>query len=197
MIVLNSYEGLNFSFEPDLHFNGDSNNRNDGIKGPKIPAFENTSLDSELNYDKIFSIVKKNVRKHLGKERSGLGLALADLPSTLGAYWQVGGNYIVMNENLVNAMMRISKSVTEFNSYVYVILTHEYLHSLGYIDENDARNVTAEVVKAAFGTEHHAYRMSSGDLWRIYPTLKYVPSGNGTDFRIVGTFDSSSTSYIG
>lgn len=188
---------LSYGIDPDIHFSGNNKAGGERVSNPGVFRQENASLDVEMNYDKIFSIVKKNVMKHLGKERAGLGLALADLPSTLGAYWQVGGNYIVMNENLVNAMMRISKSITEFNSYVYVILTHEYLHSLGYIDETEARNVTADVVKASFGLEHHAYRMSSGDLWKLYPMLKYVPGGRGENFRIVGTFDSSSTSYIG
>ncbi len=196
-IVLFSGMDLNLSFEPDLHFNGDLNKKSVAAKKESFHETENRSLDVELNYDRIFRLVKKNVREHLGKERSGLGLALSDLPPTLGAYWQVGGNYIVMNENLVKAMARIAKSAAEFNSYVYVILTHEYVHSLGYIDEMEARKVTAEVVKAAFGTEHFAYRMSAGDLWTLYPMLKYVPGGNGSTFRIVDTFDSSSTSYIG
>ena len=192
-----SLNDLHFSFEPDLHFNGDRDDKGEAPRKQSLPEAVNHSLDIELNYDKIFNIVKKNVKEQLGKERSGLGLALSDLPPTLGAYWQVGGNYIVMNENLVKAMMRISKSVTEFNSYIYVILTHEYIHSLEYIDEMEARKATAEVAKASFGADHFAYRMSAGDLWTLYPMLKYVPGGNGSEFRIVDTFDSSSTSYIG
>ena len=191
------FDALSFGHDPDIHF---GRNVEDSRK-LKVPessgGMQNQSLDVELNYDRIFSIVKKNVKKHLGKERSGLGLALSDLPATLGAFWQVGGNYIVMNENLVNAMMRVSSSVTEFNCDVYVRLTHEDLHSLGYIDESEASNATEEVVRASFGTDHYAYRMSAGDIWRLYPMLKYVRGGNGTSFRIVSTFDSSSTSYIG
>lgn len=184
-------------FEPDIHFGRNAEGKS-GEGEKKVPAATaNHSLDTELDYDRIFRIVKRDVRKFTGKERAGLGLALSNLPATLGAYWQVGGNYIVMNESLVNAMMRISTSVTEFNSYVYVILTHEYLHSLGYIDEIEARRQTAKVTMAAFGTDHYAYRMSAGDIWTLYPMLKYVRSGNGEQFRIVSSFDSSSTSYIG
>lgn len=192
--VIDLFLGL----KPDIHFgdHGGSEKSEDIVKrfGGNV---ENHALDVELDYDKVFRIVKQDVRKVLGKERAGIGLALSNLPSTLGAYWQVGGNYIVMNESLVSAMSGIAKSVAEFNSYVYVILMHEYLHSLGYIDEMDARRMTAHVVKSAFGSEHFAYAMSAGDIWTIYPMLKYVRGGNGENFRIVNTFDSSSTSYIG
>ena len=154
------------------------------------------SLDSRMDYDSIFEVVKESVRYVTGKERSGIGLALSDLPSTLGAYWQVGGNYIVMNENLVRAMLKLSGSEREFNSFIYMILAHEYIHSLGYIDEMEAREMTARVSRAAFGEKHHAARMSAGDVWTMYPQLKYAGSGNGSSLRIVSKFDSSATSYI-
>lgn len=172
-----------------------------GSAGRKTPTgegmHENVSLDQEMNYDRIFTIVKRDVKSHLGRERSGLGLALSDLPPTLGAFWQVGGNYIVMNESLIRAMVRISRNTREFNSYVYMILMHEYVHSLGYTDENDARRITADIIRAEFGPDHDASRMSAGDLWTLYPMLKLVKGGNGETMRIVETFDSSSTSYIG
>lgn len=154
------------------------------------------SLDSKMDFDAIFEVVKDSVKFVIGKERSGLGLALSNLPATLGAYWQVGGNYIVMNENLIRAMLRLSSSSREFNSFVYMILTHEYVHSLGFIDEMEARRVTAEVALTAFGEKHHASRISSGDLWSLYPQLRYVAGGNGDSLRIVSKFDSSATSYI-
>ena len=172
------------------------------FKNPADAIFESAdkfsnALDTAMDYDQIFSVVKKTVKSATGRERSGLGLALADLPPTLGAFWQVGGNYIVMNENLVYAMIRLCHSTREFNSFIYMILTHEYLHSCGFIDEQEARNMTAVVSAKAFGNEHPASRMSSKDLWRLYPDILNVTGGNGTSFRIVSKFDSDSTSYIG
>lgn len=169
-------------------------------KVPSLKHFDShpfvNSLDSKMDYDAVFEVVKETVKSVLGRERSGLGLALSDLPATLGAYWQVGGNFIVMNENLIRAMLRLSSSSREFNSFIYMILTHEYVHSLGFIDEMEARNVTAMVATEAFGEKHHASRMSSGDLWTMYPQLRYAGNGNGTSFKIVNKFDSSATSYI-
>lgn len=154
------------------------------------------SLEGEMSYDEIFSVVKKTVKKITGKERAGLGLALSDLPPVLGAFWQVGGNYIVMNEALVAAMQGIAKSKLEFNSFVYTILTHEYLHSVGYIEEDVARKMTAKVIQMSLGPDHPASIMSEGDLWSLYPQLRYVRGGNGSTLRIVNNFDSDSTSYI-
>ena len=181
----------------------ENNNIENGLHGPKLLdkiQIHNTpveeSLDNLMDYDRIFSIVKKSVKTVLGKERSGLGLALSDLPVTLGAFWQVGGNYIVMNEVLVKAMSRIAKTPREFNSFVYTILTHEYLHSVGYIDEFQARQMTALVAKQTFGSEHPAVIMSSGDIWKQYPLFLSLRGGDGSVLKIISRFDTDSTSYI-
>ncbi len=166
-----------------------------GSSQEEDPAFL-LSLDRKMDFDKVFTVVKATVMAAIRKERSGLGLALSDLPSTLGAFWQVGGNYIVMNQVLIDAMTRLTSSPREFNSFIYMILTHEYLHSLGYIDEMEARKMTAIVAKKAFGENHPAYIMSNGDLWSLYPELRTVSGGIGNSMKIIGNFDSSSTSYI-
>ncbi|EQD27902.1 hypothetical protein B1A_21512 [mine drainage metagenome] len=108
-----------------------------------------------MDYDSVFRVVKESVKYVVGKERAGLGLALSDLPWNLGAFWQIGGNYIVMNEGLVNSMKTIAKSELEFNSFVYMILAHEYIHSLGFIDEMEARRMTAIVALRVFGKRSH------------------------------------------
>ncbi|MHB8360583.1 MAG: hypothetical protein ACYDAO_09735 [Thermoplasmataceae archaeon] len=154
------------------------------------------NLDFQMDYDSVFKVVKESVKYVVGKERAGLGLALSDLPWNLGAFWQIGGNYIVMNEGLVNSMKKIAKSELEFNSFVYMILAHEYIHSLGFIDEMEARRMTATVALRVFGKNHIAYIMSAGNLWLQYPDLRYSPSGSGENIRIVRKFDSSATSYI-
>ena len=60
---------------------GENNNIEKGLHGPKLldkikihnPPVEE-SLDNLMDYDGIFSVVKKSVKTVLGKERSGLGL---------------------------------------------------------------------------------------------------------------------------
>jgi hypothetical protein len=154
-------------------------------------------LESRADYDAVFRVVRDAVHRVLGIERPGLGLGLSNLPPYVGAYWQVTGNLIVMNEGLVQAMRANAESPLEFNSFVYVILAHEYLHSLGYLDEAAVRKVTAHVTRTAFGPDHPATRMAEGDLWRQYPFLAYAPGGNGQRLKVVSRFDLASTqNYI-
>ncbi|MEM0128791.1 MAG: hypothetical protein QXG65_01305 [Thermoplasmata archaeon] len=161
------------------------------------PRARAPDLDGARDYDAIFQIVRASVRRVLGRERAGLGLALSDLPASLGAYWQVTGNIIVLNESLVRAMDRRAGSPRERNAFVYVVLLHEYLHALGFLSEESVRPVTARVARETFGPEHPASRMAAGDLWRMYPFLADVPSGTGRWMRMVSGFDSASVaSYI-
>jgi hypothetical protein len=168
-----------------------------GVPPPSLREFPpgNRLAESSTSFDGVFQVVRAAVRSVLGVERPGLGLALSDLPPSLGAYWQVTGNIIVMNEGLLDAMRVHAENPLEYNSFVYVILAHEYLHSLGYLDEGAVRKVTAQVTHAAFGANHPATRMAEGDLWRMYPFLAYAPRGSGRRFRLVRGFDRASTDF--
>jgi len=150
-------------------------------------------LDAPADYDAVFRVVRDAVRRVLGVERPGLGLGLSDLPPQLGAYWQVTGNLIVLNEGLVDAMRVHAQSPLELNSFLYVILAHEYLHSLGYLDERSVREVTARVTRAAFGPDHLATHMAEGDLWRLYPFLGFARGGRGRHLKVVTKFDLDTT----
>ncbi len=152
--------------------------------------------DDKTDYNSVFSLVRKAVKSVINKERVGLGLALADLPSQLGAFWEVGGNYIVMNRNLLEALRYAHRPSEEVNSFVFVILMHEYLHSLGVLDEYKARAMTARICATIFEEGHPAFEMGTRDPWQVYPFLGQVPSGNGENLRIINNFDSDSVSYI-
>lgn len=172
------------------------------VKGPvagDIPsrlALLPESVNEKTDYNAIFVLVRKAVKKVIGRERVGLGLALADLPSQLGAYWEVGGNYIVMNRNLVNALKTSRIPTREINSFVFVILMHEYLHSLGVLDEYKARSLTAKICMSIFDEKHPAYELSTRDPWQVYPFLAYTPNGRNQYMEFVENFDSDTVSYI-
>lgn len=154
-------------------------------------------LDAPMDYNAIFTVVRSAVHRVLRRERPGLGLALSNLPPQLGAYWQVTGNLIVLNEGLVAMMHDQAGSPREYNSFVFVILAHEYLHSLGYLQESEVRPVTARVAREVFGPDHPATRMAEGDLWQMFPALRFAPQGDGSRLRIVPRFDLGSTAtYI-
>ena len=90
-------------------------------------------LENSENFGDIFEIVKKSVKEYLGQERAGLMLVLADLPIHLGAFHGVGTNSIVMNRTLLDRIVKGGNSRIQVNSFVYSILLHKYLHSLGVL----------------------------------------------------------------
>jgi hypothetical protein len=154
-------------------------------------------LERPADYAQVYQVVRTAVRQVLGTERPGLGLALSDLPPQLGAYWQVTGNLIVLNEGLVRAMRANATSPLELNAFVFVVLAHEYLHALGYLDEDAVRRVTARVARGAFGPGHLVTKMAEGNLWQMYPFLAHAPRGDGQRLRVVRGFDlASSETYI-
>jgi hypothetical protein len=154
-------------------------------------------LSRPLDYDGVFAIVREVVRKTLHLDRPGLGLGLSALPPNVGAYWPVTGNLIVLNESLVATMRSHARSPLELNAFVYVVLAHEYLHSLGYLGEPEVRRATAWVTREAFGPAHLATSLAEGDLWKAYPFLQEAEGGDGRQVKVVRGFDRESTqSYI-
>src|SRR3989440_10421684 len=87
-------------------------------------------LDRSFNFSEVFQLVKKSVKSSLGKRRTGLMLGLADLPEYIGAFHQMGSNFIVMNRSLLDQVTHIAKDRQTLNAYVFYTLLHEYLHTL-------------------------------------------------------------------
>ena len=151
-------------------------------------------LDQARNYDEVFAVVRESVRRVLGRERVGLGLGLSDLPAQIGAYWQVTGNIIILNERLIR-VLDATEPQAQRTAYLYVVILHEYLHSLGFLDERRDRQIVARVASEALGADHAATRMARGDLWEIFPQLRGAGTGDGQRVRIVRGFDSESTNH--
>jgi len=113
-------------------------------------------LDKSRDFRDIFVLVKKVVKDTISEARVGLMLVLADLPVQVGAFHEVGSNAIVVNRKLLNAVVKSSRSLREINSYIFSILLHEYLHTLGHLNENEVRELAAEITKRTLGQDHPA-----------------------------------------
>jgi len=154
-------------------------------------------LDTCKNYGDVFELVKKSVKLVLGRERSGLMLYLGNLPLQVGAFHQVGSNGIVVNKRLLNLVFRSSSSVTEMNSFVFSVLLHEYLHSLGYLDETEVRRLVYEVSREAFGTDHHATQMAlNGPFPKIPPSELQPRDEENMELELIKDFERSNQPYI-
>lgn len=155
-------------------------------------------LARNLSFDEIFELVKKTVEKSLRKHRAGLTLVLNELPNAIGAYHEVGSNLIVMNRTILDAVAALGKTKEELNGFIFSILLHEYLHSLGYLDETEVRKLVYHIVEENLGRDHVATRMAGLGIVEIYPELRYLGEGAvGQKPEIIKNFDKSSMSYIG
>ncbi len=161
-----------------------------------------TDLETARDLPDIFELVKRVVRRTTGRERSGLMLGLADLgggpEGFVGAFYPLTANIIVMNSL---PLRRIKESdPVLYKPYVFHILLHEYLHTLGIIDEAATRSKVYEISAEAFGNDHPVTKFAA-DLSRFMPKLVYPVYGwrphAEPSIELVRGFDRSSTApYI-
>jgi hypothetical protein len=160
-------------------------------------------LEEASNLSDIFEIVKDAVRKVMKTGRAGLTLGLAEMGGGedywIGAFYPVGSTTIVMNKT---SMRRISETEPQlFNAYAFHVLLHEYLHSLGYIDEKRTRNLVYWVAGEIFGEDHVVTQMAL-DMSKFFPNLTYpatddLPENIETlELEMIRDFDRSSINYI-
>jgi hypothetical protein len=149
----------------------------------------------------IFEVVKAAVVRRMRRSRGGLMLGLADLGNQpggfFGAFYPVGTNIIVMNRI---PMQRIRETQPElFNPYVFHVLLHEYLHSLGYLDEGAVRELSIQISESLFGKEHLTTRIAADTVAffpnLVYPNILWRPED--VNIELVEGFDRGSASYIG
>ena len=162
-----------------------------------LPSNFVEELDKCGNFADVFEIVKKSVEASLGIRRSGLMLYLANLPTQIGAMYQVGSNSIILNRVVLNAVKALAKSRRELNSFIYTILLHEYLHSLGCIDELETQQLSLKIAKETFGEFHPTVKMAKNPL-AYYPEIQRIGenlAGEG-ELEIVKDFDRSSQRYF-
>jgi hypothetical protein len=156
------------------------------------------ALSSAQGFDTIFEMVKAATERTLGMHRAGLTLVLGDIPNNIGAYHELGSNAIVMNRNLLRIVEKISNSRPKRNSYVFMILLHEYLHSLGYTSDRQVRTLSREISDAYLGRKHIAAEMAVRPLEQFFPDLaKFSAFRDRGEYQTIHRFDSSSTPYIG
>lgn len=155
-------------------------------------------LKNLKGFEDAFELVKTAVSDKYRMRRAGLNLLLQDMPNFIGAYHVLGSNFIVVNRYVLGAIKAMAASREEYNSYVFVVLAHEYLHSLGIVDEFKVRELTYNMCNTLFGATHAATKMTKEDPSSLYPDLKKLMiSKFGNDFELIRDFDRSNMSYIG
>jgi len=163
----------------------------------------NERLDGCDTLADIFELVKESVKRFLNRQRAGLMLGLANLGMRrgyfVGAFHPVGSNIIVMNRApLETALQTTEKRV--FNAYCFHLLLHEYLHSLGYVNEDEVRELTREICRLALGSSHPATVMAEQGIAFYFPKVIYFTPEfslpRDLHIELIKDFDRSSAKYI-
>jgi hypothetical protein len=171
------------------------------IESPPSTIGVSEGLDRSFNFSEVFQLVKKSVKTSLGKRRTGLMLGLADLPDYIGAFHQMGSNFIVMNRSLLDQVTHIAKDRQTLNAYVFYTLLHEYLHTLGYVDEGEVRRLTRQICTRVLGPDHPATRLATDGPAVMFPELTFQHHGESRSrrlptFEIVREFEREYKSYV-
>ena len=149
------------------------------------------------DFNEAFELVKSTVEARYKMHRAGLSLILQAMPTNLGAYHVLGSNLIIANKRILDIIKKY-KSNEEYNSYLFMILVHEYLHSFGIIDELQVRKMTYSLIASLVGEDHMATSMARYQPWNLFPELNLFHNNSFEQkFEVIRNFDKTTQSYIG
>ena len=152
-------------------------------------------LNKAKSIQDMFEIVKSIGKEYFGDDQSGLLVGLSDLGSYgknfVGAFYNMNANMIVINERPIKAL----NGTMHLKPYLFHIILHEYIHSLGHLDEAETRALALKVSIKYFGPNHLATQMAY-DIGKFVPDLSYDEPEN-IDIKYLTGIDRKNTNYIG
>ena len=168
---------------------------------PKYMGYEQKLLKAKTFAD-IFDIVKSMALDFLGVEQAGLLVGLTDLGSYggsfVGAFYSLNANAIIINKRHLGSIRQMSPEL--YNPYLFHVMLHEYIHSLGVYDEIQVRQLVYEISRHFFGENHIATEIAS-DLDKFLPNLmhpseEFESSVQGIGIEFLPGIDRKNTNYI-
>lgn len=148
----------------------------------------------------VFEIVKEIVYGYLGAEQAGLMVGVTDLGSFqngfIGAFYSLNANAIIINKRPLARILQTDPAL--YNNYLFHIMLHEYIHSIGSYDEAQTRTLVHEISGHFFGNNHILAQLSS-NIEKFMPNLTY-PEGfiepQDLNIEFVKGIDKKNINYI-
>lgn len=158
-------------------------------------------LKNAKNISDIFEIVKEIVRDYLGIEQAGLLVGLIDLGAYaqgfVGAFYSLNANMIIINKKPLARISQTNPSL--YNYYLFHVMLHEYIHSIGSYDETQTRQLVYEISRHYFGINHLATQLAF-DIGKFMPDLTYPNTAfqppEDINIEFVKGIDRKNTNYI-
>jgi hypothetical protein len=121
----------------------------------------------------------------------------ADINGFIGAYYHVASNIIIMNKTPLRRIIETKPELLK--SYSFHILLHEYIHSLGFLNEVITRQKTYDISQKHFGSNHTITQFST-NIQKFFPNLiypinGYLPQNLKFKIEIITGFDKSNSEF--
>jgi hypothetical protein len=159
----------------------------------------NSKISSCRSVADVFELVKDIVWECTGQEQAGLLVGLSDLGRAqngfIGAYYSPHSNIIIINNRAYQDVQFQAPELS--NRYLFHIILHEYVHSLGFYDEHTARAVVFEIAKCI--GDDTVIKMAAG-LETFFPEIVLAEAAElpkDPNIYFVQGIDRKSVNYIG
>ena len=158
-------------------------------------------LKKAKTFADIFEIVKEIVREYIGAEQAGLIVGITDLgihnKGFIGAFYSLDANMIIINKKPLARILQTNPSL--YNYYLFHVMLHEYIHSIGSYDEAQTRQLVHEISEHYFGNNHIVTQLAL-NIGRFMPHLIYPVQGfqppQDINIEFVKGIDKKNTNYI-
>src|SRR3989338_5181746 len=120
-------------------------------------------LEKAKTFADIFEIAKEITRQYLGMEQYGLMVGVTDLGAFdkgfIGAFYSLNANMIIINKRPLARILQTNPSLNNF--YLFHVMLHENIHSIGIYDEMQTRLLVSEISSHYFGQNHVVSRIAT------------------------------------
>ncbi len=131
-------------------------------------------LDAAKDITGVFEVVMQAVKEQMGFIRSGLELGLFELEGMqgrfIGCLHPFGTNMIVLNKLALERVRGSSPQLCK--SFLFHVLLHEYLHTVGIWDEVVIRDGILALTRQLFGDDHPTTKLAE-DFERLLPFIVF------------------------
>lgn len=159
-------------------------------------------LKKAKTFADIFEAVKEMVSEYLGMDQAGLMVGVTDLgihgQGFIGAFYSLNSNMIIINKRPLARILQTNPSL--YNYYLFHVMLHEYVHSIGSFDESQTRQLVYEISQHYFGQNHLITELAT-NIEKFIPNLTYPVAGfqppEDINIEFVKGIDRKNTGYIG
>lgn len=139
-------------------------------------------LDAAKDIPGVFEVVMQAAKDQMGFIRSGLELGLFELEGIqgrfIGCLHPFGTNMIVVNKLALEQVRESSPHLCK--SYLFHVLLHEYLHTVGIWDEIVIHDGILALTRQLFGDDHPATKLAK-NFEQLIPFIVFPAQMRLTD----------------